>query len=193
MKDLFVKTGKQCLTSIISFLLTIQLTLTCFSTTIAAEEIAAGGKDGVGKGVSSLVQNVVGGTFFAAGRVTGSLADTIAAVTTTDLSSEKLKPKSASSDGRNPDHAVDGLVQGTGYLTQTVAHGIAGLIGNPYRGAKTGTVSGVAKGVTTGVVGVLTMPLVGALGFIAKTSTGIGQTSKMLDLGCIEARCRPRR
>jgi len=158
-----------------------------------AEEIAAGGKDGVGKGVSSLVQNVVGGTFFAAGRVTGSLADTITAVTTTDLSSEKLKPKSASSDGRNPDHAVDGLVQGTGYLTQTVAHGIAGLIGNPYRGAKTGTVSGVAKGVTTGVVGVLTMPLVGALGFIAKTSTGIGQTSKMLDLGCIEARCRPRR
>jgi len=29
VKDLFVKTGKQCLTSIISFLLTSQLTLTC--------------------------------------------------------------------------------------------------------------------------------------------------------------------
>ena len=163
------------------------------SRTIAAEEIAAGGKDGVGKGVSSLMQNVVGGTFFAVGRVTGSLADTITAVTTTNLTSDKLKPKSASSNGRNPDHAGDGVVQGASYLTRTVAHGIAGLIGNPYRGAQTGSALGFAKGVTTGVVGVLTCPFVGALGFIAKTSTGIGETSKMLNLGYTEARCRPRR
>lgn len=162
-------------------------------TTTAVEEITAGGKDGVGKGVSSLLQNVVGGTFFAVGRVTGSLADTLTAVTTTGLTSDQLKPKCASSNGRNPDHVVDGLVQGTVYATQTVAHGIAGLIGNPYRGAKTGTASGVVMGVTTGVVGVLTMPFVGALGFVAKTATGIGQTTKMLDLGYIEARCRPRR
>lgn len=159
----------------------------------AAEEIAAGGKDGVGKGVTSVVQNVVGGTFFALGRVTGSIADTITAVATSDLSSENLKPKNAGSSGRNPDHAVDGFVQGTGYAARTAAHGIAGLIGNPYRGIKTGTVSGAAKGVATGIIGVAAFPVAGALGFVAKTSTGIGQTSKVLDLGYIEARCRPRR
>ncbi len=139
------------------------------------------------------MQNVVGGTFFALGRGTGSLADTITAVTTTELTSDQLKPKSAASNGRNPDHVVDGLVQGTDYFARTVAHGIAGLIGNPYRGAKTGTASGLAMGVTTGVVGVLTCPFVGALGFIAKTSSGVGQTTRMLNLGYTEARCRPRR
>ena len=109
------------------------------------------------------------------------------------MTSNQLKPKSASSNGRNPDHVVDGLVQGADYAVRTVVHGIAGLIGNTYRGAKTGTGLGLAMGVTTGVVGVVTCPLVGALGFIAKTSSGIGQTTKMLDLGYTEARCRPRR
>ena len=160
---------------------------------MAAGEIAAGGKDGVGKGVASLFQNIVGGTFAAFGRATGTGADTITAVTTTDLSSDNLKPKSAASGGRKPDHVIDGVVQGTEYLARTTAHGIAGLIGNPYRGIKTGTVSGTAKGVATGVVGVVAFPIAGALGFIAKTSTGIGQTTKVLDLGYIEARCRPRR
>lgn len=135
-----------------------------------------------------------GGTFFALGRVTGSVADTVTAITTTSLTSDKLKPKSASSNGRNdPEQIVDGIVQGTEYLARTVAHGIAGLIGNPYRGAKTGTVTGLAKGVSTGIIGVMTCPFVGALGFIAKTSAGIGQTTFLLNLGCIEARCRPRR
>lgn len=158
---------------------------------MAAGEIAAGGEDGVGKGVASLLQNVVGGTFLAFGRATGTIADTITAITTSDLSSDNLKPKSAS--GRKPDHVGDGFMQGATYLAQTTAHGIAGLIGNPYRGVKTGTATGAVKGVATGIVGVVAFPVAGCLGFVAKTSTGIGQTTRVLDLGYIEARCRPRR
>jgi len=160
---------------------------------ITRNEIAAGGKDGVGKGVTSLVQNVAGGTFFAAGKVAGGWADTVDSVTKSEMTSNHLKPKSASSDGRHPDNAVDGVVQGTKYLGQAVAHGVAGLIGNPYRGAKTGTVTGVAKGVASGVTGLVAAPLVGALGFIAKTADGAGATTKYLDKGVIEARCRPAR
>lgn len=41
------------------------------------DEIAAGGKDGAGKGVSSLLQNVVGGTAFMFGKISGGAADTV--------------------------------------------------------------------------------------------------------------------
>ncbi|KAL7543622.1 LOW QUALITY PROTEIN: hypothetical protein ACHAXR_013206 [Thalassiosira sp. AJA248-18] len=157
------------------------------------DEIAAGGKDGVGKGVTSLVKNVVGGTFFALGKVTGGVADTVDSVTTNDMTSNHLKPKSAASDGNNPDNVIDGVAQGTKFLGQTVAHGIAGLVGNPYRGAKTGTATGVAKGVASGVAGLVTAPFIGALGFVAKTADGIGATTEYLELGVIEARCRPAR
>ena len=157
------------------------------------DEIAAGGKDGVGKGVTSLFQNVVGGTFFAVGKLSGGVADTIDSITTNDMTSNHLKPKSASSDGRYPDNAIDGVYEGTKFLGQTVAHGMAGLIGNPYRGAKTGTALGLAKGVASGVTGLVTAPLVGALGFVAKTADGMGATTKYLELGVIDSRCRPAR
>lgn len=132
----------------------------------------AGGKDGVGKGVTSFVQNVVGGTFFAFGKASGGIADTLDSVTTNEMTSNHLKPKSASEE--RPEHAGDGVVQGAEFLGKTVVHGVAGLIGNPYRGAKTGTVSGFAKGVASGATGLLVAPFVGALGFVAKTTDGLG-------------------
>ena len=140
------------------------------------------------------MHNVVGGTFFAFGKVTGGVADTLDSLTTNDLTSNHLKPnKSASSDGRHPDNAVDGVVEGTKFLGQTLVHGMAGLVGNPYRGAKTGTTAGFAKGVASGATGLVAAPFVGALGFVAKTADGIGATTKYLDLGVIESRCRPAR
>lgn len=51
----------------------------------------------------------------------------------------------------------------------------------------------MAKGVASGVTGLLVSPFVGALGFVAKTSDGIGSTTKVLELGYIDARCRPAR
>lgn len=157
------------------------------------DEIAVGGQDGFGKGVTSLVTNVVGGTLFAFGKVTGGVADTLDSITTNDMTSNHLKPKSASSDGKHPDNAIEGVVEGTKFLGQTVAHGIAGLVGNPYRGVQTGTATGVAKGMVSGVTGLVAAPVIGALGFVAKTADGIGATTKYLDLGVIESRCRPAR
>jgi len=156
------------------------------------DEFLSGGKDGVGKGATSFLQNVIGGTFFAVGKVAGGVADTIDSVTSNEMTSNHLKPKSLANADK-PEHVVDGVIQGTTFLGQTVAHGFAGLIGNPYRGAKTGGVTGLAKGVASGTTGLFVAPFVGALGFIAKSTDGIGSTTKYLDLGVIEARCRPAR
>jgi len=158
------------------------------------DELVVGGQDGVGKGVSSLVQNVVGGTLFAIGKATGGVADTIDSMFTNDATSNHLKPKKASSSGgKHPDNAIDGVVQGTQFLGETVVHGLAGVVGNPYRGAKTGGAAGFTKGVASGVGGLVTAPFVGALGFIAKSSDGMGATTQCLELGVIDARCRPAR
>ncbi len=120
----------------------------------------AGGKDGFGKGAASFFQNVVGGAFVAGGKATGGVANTLDNVTTNELTSNHLKPKAAVG-GNAPENAGVGVVEGVDFLGRTVVHGVAGLIGNPYRGAKTGTVSGFAKGVASGVTGLVVAPFVG--------------------------------
>ena len=49
-------------------------------------------------------------------------------------------------------------------MTRTVAHGFAGLIGDPYRGLKKGGVAGFTKGAVSGVSGAFFSPFIGALG-----------------------------
>eukprot|EP01082_Thalassiosira_pseudonana_P015658 g14534.t1 g14534 contig9:2076053-2079490(+) len=156
------------------------------------DEVAAGGRDGIGKGAASFVQNVVGGGFTAVSKISSGVAKTIDSVTTNDLTSTHLKPMLASHRQR-PTDALDGIVKGTKFLGKTLIFGIAGLIGNPYRGVKTRTITGVTKGVASGLGGLIASPIVGALGFIAKASDGAGATTKYLELGVIESRCRPAR
>ena len=128
----------------------------------------------------------------------GSFAKTLDSLITNELTSTHLKPKLVTDHRKRPHHAVEGLAQGTFYLGKTVVHGIAGLVGNPYRGAKSGTsitgsMAGVAKGVATGATGAVIAPLIGTLGFVAKTFDGIGATARYSELGATEARCRPAR
>jgi len=162
------------------------------------DEVLAGGKDGFGKGIASFSEHVIGGSFFATGKITGGFATTIDSLLTNETSSNHLKPKLSTDQRKRPRHAIEGLAQGTLYMGKTIIYGTAGLIGNPYRGAKsglsiTGSMAGFAKGFGTGVVGLAAAPVVGTLGFMAKTSDGIGATARYLELGAIEARCRPAR
>jgi len=156
------------------------------------EEIEQHGKEGVGKGVSSFLTNVFGGTSFFVGKISGSLADLLSSVATNEFSSDAYMPKSAISN-KPPAHAIDGFIQGTVFTSKTLISGFAGLIGNPYRGFKKGSVIATVKGTASGIGGLLAAPVVGSLGFIAKTSEGIGETFKLLELSVIESRCRPNR
>lgn len=76
-------------------------------------------------------------------------------------------------------------------------HGVAGLIGNPYRGVKTSTsgpILGFTHGVVSGTVGLFVAPFIGTLGLMSKTCDGIGASTRFIgELGAVEARCRPAR
>jgi len=162
------------------------------------DEVLAGGKDGFGKGIASFSEHCVGGACFAIGKFTGGVARTLDSMISNESTSVHLKPKLTTDTKKRPRHVIEGLAQGTKFLGKSVVHGIAGLIGNPYRGAKAGTslaksMAGVAKGVATGVTGFVAGPVIGTLGFTAKTFDGIGATTAYLELGEIEARCRPAR
>ena len=190
VSDLVFKTSKW---EVIMLLMTITSHASHSSQIVrAGDEVAAGGRDGIGKGAASFVQNVVGGAFTAVSKISSGVAKTIDSVTTNDLTSTHLKPMLASHRQR-PTDALDGIVKGTKFLGKTLIFGIAGLIGNPYRGVKTRTITGVTKGVASGLGGLIASPIVGALGFIAKASDGAGATTKYLELGVIESRCRPAR
>lgn len=101
---------------------------------------------------------------------------------TSDYTSNHLKAKTDSRPARN---VIEGVAQGTEYATRTIVHGAAGLIGNPYRLIKQGglLVRQKAKGTVSGVAGAFFSPFIGALGFVAKASEGIGENSKILNLG----------
>lgn len=168
------------------------------SSAVLGNELRAGGKDGFGKGIASFAENVVGGTFLFANKLSGGVAKTIDAVITTPQSSAHLKPKLDANQRRRPRHAIEGFVQGGDFLTRTVVHGVAGVIGNPIRGAKAGlsavdSVAGAAKGLASGAIGLIASPFIGALGFVSKTSDGIAASTRYLELGAVEARCRPAR
>lgn len=163
------------------------------------DEIKAGGKEGLGKGIASFSEHVIGGTFFAIGRVSGGFAKTIdSLITSEELTSKHLKPMLASDNRKRPHHALQGLAQGTAFFGKTLIHGTAGLLGNPYRGVKlansiTGTMAGLTKGAATGITGLLASPVIGMLGMVALTSDGVGATAKYLEMDAIESRCRPAR
>ena len=154
------------------------------------DELKAGGKEGAGHGFASFLQHAVGGTFFWMGKLSGSWAKTLDSLISNDTTSLHLKPDMANYRNR-PKNAPEGLVQGTTFVGKTVIYGVAGLIGNPYRGMKTGGIVGGAKGAVTGVVGAFSIFAIAPLGFIAKASEGVGAQTKTLEIGVINTRCRP--
>jgi len=54
--------------------------------TITRDEIVSRGQSGVGRGIESLVKNVVGGFFDSIGKATGSVADILDATALGDVS-----------------------------------------------------------------------------------------------------------
>ena len=160
-----------------------------FATT--RDEISAGGKEGFGKGVTSFIENVVGGTFSSIGKVSGGLAGLIDSAATNKYTSSALKPRAATAK-KPASNVVEGFTLGTVFMGKAVVHGVVGVLGNPYRGMKAGTAKGVMEGAASGFTGLLVCPFVGALGFMAKVSEGAGEMAQ-ISLGIVESRSRPLR
>jgi len=145
----------------------------------------------VGKGLTSATRNVFGGTLDFAGKITGEFSGLLDSLATNEYTSKDLKPKKSAKNEDAPGNIGEGVIDGTTFLGQTLFHGVAGVVGNPYRGLKKGSAKAVAKGVASGVGGLVVAPLVGALGFTAKVLEGTGNTTSLLEVGVIESRCRP--
>ena len=145
----------------------------------------------VGKGLTSATRNVFGGTLDFAGKITGEFSDLLDSLATNEYTSKDLKPKKSTKSEDAPGNIGEGVIDGTTFLGQTLFHGVAGVVGNPYRGLKKGSAKAAAKGVASGVGGLIVAPLVGALGFTAKVLEGTGNTTSLLEVGVIESRCRP--
>jgi hypothetical protein len=140
------------------------------------DEVRSGGEGGFGRGVASFSENAVGGTFFAIGKVAKSVAITVDALVTNEFTSRHLKPRELDARKR-PKHAISGIILGTKFFGRELGFGVAGLIGNPYRSARRGNVSSLAKGVASGVGGLVVAPFVGCFGLVAISAEGLGATA----------------
>ena len=107
-----------------------------------------------GKGFRSFFKNFIGGTFNSASKISGGLADILLSVTSNELTSSLLLPGKTQISEPVP-HIVEGVFQGTSYLTTSLAHGIIGFVGNPYRGIKKGSIVSFARGVYSGSTGLI--------------------------------------
>ena len=110
--------------------------------------------EGIVKGVGSLVQNVVGGSFEAIGKITGTFLSA-----TKSLQGEKYNQLQQ----KEPETLIDGIYSGFKGAIKDFGRGITGIFTNPYKSAKKGGVKGFFKGLGTGIVGLALTPLSMAL------------------------------
>jgi vacuolar protein sorting-associated protein 13A/C len=111
---------------------------------------------GVGKGVKSLVSNVIGGSFESVSKITGSLYKIVG---------QEKKP------------AVN-VYQKLGL--QDLAAGVTGIVMKPYLGLKTKGAAGLVLGVGTGVFGALVSPVAAVLHFSSTVSSEVAKTANKL-------------
>lgn len=157
--------------------------------TITRDEILRGGKDGVGGGVMSLVQGVVGGTFSSTAKITGNVANVIS-----EFSGKGTALTLHAGNKKGPKHLGDGLMSGGVFFTTTMFRGVGGIVLNPIKGlGKMNPAVGFVSGLGSGVVGALTSPFVATFGMTSKVAESIDATTHMFDNLVLETRCRPRR
>jgi len=141
-----------------------------------------------GEGLMALMQNVVGGTFGSAAKVTGSVGELVMGISGIDFDMQ-LKKRSV------PTHLGHGLLQSLELLGSGVVKGVTGLVEKPLEGVQNEGGAGLAKGVVLGVVGLAVTPLVGVFGAATKLAQSVETTTHMLDSNrvMIQSRRRPPR
>ena len=126
---------------------------------------------GIEKGVTSLVTNVVGGGFDVVGKITGTL---LSAAKT--IQGEKIMLR----EEDEPDNVILGIYEGLKGGAKDIYSGITGLFRNPYENAKKSGVKGFFKGIGTGIVGAVVSPISAALRVGNSVVVGMKNTVNML-------------
>ena len=130
---------------------------------------------GVGKGVKSLVTNVVSGSFDSVSKITGSLYGIVKNVSG-DKGDNSLK---------RPEHAFDGIYQGLKGGATELFSGVTGIFTKPYRKAKEEGAKGFVKGLGAGLMGAVASPFAATLRLGNNISTGIKNSAIKIGRGKI--------
>lgn len=141
--------------------------------------------DGLRAGSSALFKGTVGTLFKEVGKVTGT-ASKYAAKLTLDEDYQLERQKVAKRQAR---HAGQGILFAARDVGKGFLDGVSGLVMNPIKGAQRDGFGGFVKGVGTGMLGVVTKPLVGALDASSQLSNGLKNQASSID--CDRVR-RPR-
>lgn len=125
-------------------------------------------------GVVSLLQHVTHGTLTSVSGFSNGLARNVEQLSPEDrfsLQREMLR-------ARPPDGLGRGLINGFSTLGQSVAGAVLGVLASPIEGAARGGAWGFVKGMSGGLIGVVTKPVTGMLDLVSQTSQGLAGSSR---------------
>lgn len=145
---------------------------------------------GVGKGVQSLVSNVISGGFESVSKITGSLYNVV-----------KNVGGDNNTELKKPDHVIEGVYQGVKGGVSELFSGVTGIFTKPIQRTQQEGAKGFFKGMGAGLFGAITAPVTATLRAgtsisqgVASTATTLGNLGKeSIDTSSVYARFRPPR
>jgi len=135
-----------------------------------------GGK-GLVIGTASLLGNTAKGGLGTISRVVGSMSKGFLYFSGDE---DYIDHREQESHQARPGNVITGMAYGLKSVARGVGSGVAGIVTQPYRGAKQGGIKGFLKGTAKGLGGVVAKPISGSLDFISKTTEG---ASNMVKIG----------
>jgi vacuolar protein sorting-associated protein 13A/C len=133
---------------------------------------------GVGKGVKSLLTNVVSGSFDSVSKITGSLYGVLKNVSGNTVNEQEMALK-------KPEHAFDGIYLGLKGGATELAEGVTGLFTKPFKRAKEEGAVGFFKGLGAGAIGLVASPFAATLRLGNNLATGIKNSAIRIGKGKI--------
>ena len=125
---------------------------------------------GLAKGVVSLVSNVVGGSFDAIGKITGTLLSATQTL-------QGKKPETILDEEDEPENIIAGTFEGIKGGLMELGKGLSGIFLDPYRRAKTEGIKGFFKGIGTGLLGAIISPISAVLKLSNSIAVGMKNTA----------------
>eukprot|EP00300_Choanocystis_sp_HF-7_P008657 c16032_g1_i1.p1 GENE.c16032_g1_i1~~c16032_g1_i1.p1 ORF type:complete len:549 (+),score=142.00 c16032_g1_i1:1-1647(+) len=132
---------------------------------------------GLFRGAESLVSNAVGGVGAGVSKISKGVGNTVAALTFDDDFIEQRDTKVE----RRPSSAFEGVKQGGDQIVSGVLGGVKGLVSHGKEGIESGNLTGLARNLGMGVVGLVVKPVSGLADAVSSTSKGIQEQIQRKD------------
>ncbi|KAJ5078899.1 vacuolar protein sorting-associated protein vps13 [Anaeramoeba ignava] len=134
---------------------------------------------GAGKGTWGLVKHSINGIFGTTSKVVGSLGQGVSKLT---LDKEFQESRKQDQIRNKPKHIGEGITKGTKSFAKGLWSGVSGLVTQPIKGAKKSGTKGFFQGAGKGLLGVVSKPVVGFADFTSNVFQGIKNTTSIFDI-----------